>query len=233
MGQISHKTNTPKLDQSLIMEEPAPTENLILEDHRTEILILKDRRTKEKKKNDEEKENAEIAEIATETNYYHCHKTCVNYVTPCRSPDKCKQQKQENKPCPIKKILGEHMCGDIKLIPKIDYNRFCRVRRSDLHWNSFRFLRIDGDDVVKYRESRDYVHNIGDAIKVHYAEVDTIEIEAEEIKIDGHAKGPEAMVKTKNTELETVLEEKRHRVAEAVAKAKEILKEKELEEEKL
>ena len=41
-------------------------------------------------------------------------------------------------------------------------------------------------------------------------------------------KGTKAMAK-----LETVLEEKRHRVAEAVAKAKEILKEKELEEEKL
>ena len=47
------------------------------------------------------------------------------------------------------------------------------------------------------------------------------------------------MAKTKNTKLEAVvgvsevLEEKRHRVAEAVAKAKEILKKKELEEEKL
>ena len=68
------------------------------------------------------------------------------------------------------------------------------------------------------------------------AEIDTIEIEAEEIKlVDGYAKGTEAMAKTKtkNTKLETVLEEKWHRVAEAVAKAKEILKEKELEEEKL
>ena len=60
------------------------------------------KRNKERKECEEE-EDAEIAEIATETNYYHCHKTCVNYVTPCRSPDKCKQQKQENKPCPIKK----------------------------------------------------------------------------------------------------------------------------------
>ena len=65
------------------------------------------------------------------------------------------------------------------------------------------------------------------------AEIDTIETKAEEIKlVDGYAKGTEAMAKTKNTKFETEFEEKRHRVAEAVAKAKEIIKEKELEEEK-
>ena len=55
--------------------------------------------------------------------------------------------------------------------------------------------------------------------------IDIDEIEAEEMKlVDGYAKGTEAMAKTKNTKFKTEFEEKRHRVAEAVAKAKEIIK---------
>ena len=86
-------------EKNLIEEDDSEDENL------TEKENLEDRRNKE---------DAEIAEIVTETNYYHCHKTCVNYVTPCRSPDKCTQQKQENKPCLIKNIEPEAREGRVE-----------------------------------------------------------------------------------------------------------------------
>ena len=78
---------------------------------------------------DDDSEEEAMSDTEEETNYYHCHKSCVNYETLCRSPEKCKQQKQENKPCPIKKILGEHLCGDKKKIPEKD--RINRGRKSD------------------------------------------------------------------------------------------------------
>ena len=54
IGQITHKTNTPKFDQNLILEEPAPMGYLKKEDLEEENLIEKDdsedERTAETKK---------------------------------------------------------------------------------------------------------------------------------------------------------------------------------------
>ena len=72
VGQISHKTNTPKLDQSLVMEEPAPMGYLKKEDLEEENFIEKDDSEdenlteKENRRNKEEKEDAEIDTIEIE-----------------------------------------------------------------------------------------------------------------------------------------------------------------------
>ena len=121
-----------------------------------------------------------MSDTEEETNYYHCHRSCGNYDTPCKSPGKCKQQKKENKPCPIKSILGEHLCGEAKQIPERDFNRINRGRKSDQRLDR---VGIVGD-MIEYRETRDYVHNIGDAIQVHYLEV--IEKSSEEEDSDGN-----------------------------------------------
>ena len=54
----------------------------------------------------EDEDNSEeesMSDTEEETGYYHCHRSCVNYETKSKFPEKCEQQKKENKQCPIKK----------------------------------------------------------------------------------------------------------------------------------
>ena len=62
---------------------------------------------------DNDSTNASDKEVET----YHCYTSCLNYsrFNPCSKPDLCRQLQKEKKTgrhCPIKKMLGEHKCGD-------------------------------------------------------------------------------------------------------------------------
>ena len=121
-----------------------------------------------------------MSDTEEETGYYHCHRSCVNYDSECKFPGKCKQQRMEDKPCPIKKILGEHRCGEETQIPEREFNRINKGRK--INQRLFR-TGIVGD-MIKYRETREYFHTEEDAIQVHYLEV--IEKSSEEEVSDGN-----------------------------------------------
>ena len=91
----------------------------------------------------------------------------MNYEIPCKFPRKCRQQRQENKDCPIKEILGEHLCGDRKKIPERDFNSMNRRRESDQRLDKVGII----GDMIEYRETRDYFQNAKRTIQANFLEV--------------------------------------------------------------
>ena len=88
-----------------------------------------------------------VSLVEEETRTLHCHRSCVTYETPCEFPGKCKRQRKENKPCPIKRSLGEHLCGETKKISELEFNRMNRRRGSDQPLYRIGIV----DDMIEYR----------------------------------------------------------------------------------
>ena len=113
----------------------------------------------------------ESMSISEEKNgYYHCYISCANYTEECRYPDECEQQKKEQKPrsqCPIRILLGDHYCGDVGEMAERDFNRVNKLRKANNKWVRTGIV----GNMVKYKETRDYVQKEEDAIQVHYIEV--------------------------------------------------------------
>ena len=72
------------------------------------------------------------------------------------------------------------MCGDRKKIPEKDFNRINRGRKSDQRLDK---VGIFGD-MIEYRETREYSHNVRETIQAHYLEV--IEKSSEDEDSDGN-----------------------------------------------
>ena len=104
----------------------------------------------------------------------------MNYEARCEYPMRCKQRRQDNKDCPIKTLLGEHLCGDRKTIPERDFNKINRGRESDQRLDKVGII----GDMIEYRETREYTPNPGENIQAHYLEV--IEKSSEDEDSDGN-----------------------------------------------